>query len=202
MSHNARVEPLRFAYWVPNVSGGLVISTINQRTDWGYGYNKNWQSGPSAPASILEYSPSSALPRTTCPVAASRSTPEIFQGGNSTAARRMAGRVSDWYRLFRPPHAAHRPRTQSRAARTRLGWHQPPHRHPGRYPLGAIAHRRPGVVIHGAYVGQGYLVLDQLVNMDAGAGPRIAPAAERPLLGILDAFSGSVAAFRPVTVTL
>jgi FMNH2-dependent dimethyl sulfone monooxygenase len=40
MSQNASVEPLRFAYWVPNVSGGLVTSTIDQRTDWGYEYNK------------------------------------------------------------------------------------------------------------------------------------------------------------------
>ena len=32
--------PLRFAYWVPNVSGGLVVSTIEQRTDWSYDYNK------------------------------------------------------------------------------------------------------------------------------------------------------------------
>ena len=32
-------EPLKFAYWVPNVSGGLVISSIEQRTDWGYDYN-------------------------------------------------------------------------------------------------------------------------------------------------------------------
>ncbi|CAM2737738.1 dimethyl sulfone monooxygenase SfnG [Mycobacterium intermedium] len=31
--------PLRFAYWVPNVSGGLVTSTIEQRTDWSYEYN-------------------------------------------------------------------------------------------------------------------------------------------------------------------
>lgn len=33
-------EPVRFAYWVPNVSGGLVTSTIEQRTDWGYDYNR------------------------------------------------------------------------------------------------------------------------------------------------------------------
>ncbi|UMG93511.1 dimethylsulfone monooxygenase SfnG [Nocardioides sp. TF02-7] len=32
-------EPLAFAYWVPNVSGGLVVSKIEQRTDWGYDYN-------------------------------------------------------------------------------------------------------------------------------------------------------------------
>ncbi|MEU4245869.1 dimethylsulfone monooxygenase SfnG [Amycolatopsis sp. NPDC026612] len=33
-------QPLKFAYWVPNVSGGLVTSTIEQRTDWGYDYNR------------------------------------------------------------------------------------------------------------------------------------------------------------------
>ena len=32
-------EPLKFAYWVPNVSGGLVVSRIEQRTDWGLDYN-------------------------------------------------------------------------------------------------------------------------------------------------------------------
>ena len=32
--------PLKFAYWVPNVSGGLVISTVEQRTDWGIDYNR------------------------------------------------------------------------------------------------------------------------------------------------------------------
>lgn len=38
---NTRIqEPLKFAYWVPNVSGGLVTSTIEQRTDWGFEYNK------------------------------------------------------------------------------------------------------------------------------------------------------------------
>lgn len=30
---------VKFAYWVPNVSGGLVISKIEQRTDWGIEYN-------------------------------------------------------------------------------------------------------------------------------------------------------------------
>src|SRR3954451_18931030 len=35
-----RREPLKFAYWVPNVSGGLVTSTIEQRTDWGFEYNR------------------------------------------------------------------------------------------------------------------------------------------------------------------
>src|SRR5436305_12480984 len=32
--------PVTFAYWVPNVSGGLVTSKIEQRTDWGYEYNR------------------------------------------------------------------------------------------------------------------------------------------------------------------
>lgn len=32
--------PLKLAYWVPNVSGGLVISTVEQRTDWGIDYNR------------------------------------------------------------------------------------------------------------------------------------------------------------------
>lgn len=34
-------DPLRFAYWVPNVSGGLVVSDIEQRTDWGFEYNRD-----------------------------------------------------------------------------------------------------------------------------------------------------------------
>src|ERR1700760_428279 len=33
-------DPLSFAYWVPNVSGGLVTSTIEQRTDWSFAYNR------------------------------------------------------------------------------------------------------------------------------------------------------------------
>ncbi len=33
-------EPIRFAYWVPNVSGGLVISKIPQRTSWDADYNR------------------------------------------------------------------------------------------------------------------------------------------------------------------
>lgn len=32
--------PLKLAYWVPNVSGGLVVSTIEQRTNWEFEYNK------------------------------------------------------------------------------------------------------------------------------------------------------------------
>ncbi|KVE61351.1 dimethyl sulfone monooxygenase SfnG [Burkholderia vietnamiensis] len=33
-------EAVKFAYWVPNVSGGLVVSTIEQRTDWSLEYNQ------------------------------------------------------------------------------------------------------------------------------------------------------------------
>ena len=33
---------ITFAYWVPNVSGGLVVSNIEQRTDWSYDYNVRW----------------------------------------------------------------------------------------------------------------------------------------------------------------
>ncbi|WP_455819817.1 dimethylsulfone monooxygenase SfnG [Pseudomonas cerasi] len=36
MSH----QPIQFAYWVPNVSGGLVISNIPQRTSWDFDYNR------------------------------------------------------------------------------------------------------------------------------------------------------------------
>lgn len=36
--HNA--DPVKFAYWVPNVSGGLVTSTIEQRTSWTIDYNR------------------------------------------------------------------------------------------------------------------------------------------------------------------
>jgi len=32
--------PVKFAYWVPNVSGGLVISNIEQRTGWDIDYNR------------------------------------------------------------------------------------------------------------------------------------------------------------------
>lgn len=35
-----RQEQVKFAYWVPNVSGGLVVSTIEQRTDWRVEYNQ------------------------------------------------------------------------------------------------------------------------------------------------------------------
>ncbi|NIF20186.1 dimethylsulfone monooxygenase SfnG [Candidatus Pantoea multigeneris] len=40
MSTSSARQPLQFAYWVPNVSGGLVISQIEQRTHWGAEYNR------------------------------------------------------------------------------------------------------------------------------------------------------------------
>ena len=40
MSTHVHREPLKFAYWVPNVSGGLVISNIEQRTSWSIDYNR------------------------------------------------------------------------------------------------------------------------------------------------------------------
>ncbi|KAB2849398.1 MAG: dimethyl sulfone monooxygenase SfnG, partial [Sphingopyxis terrae] len=39
-AHGASREPIKFAYWVPNVSGGLVISSIEQRTSWDIDYNR------------------------------------------------------------------------------------------------------------------------------------------------------------------
>jgi dimethylsulfone monooxygenase len=37
--HATSDDQLKFAYWVPNVSGGLVTSTIEQRTSWDFDYN-------------------------------------------------------------------------------------------------------------------------------------------------------------------
>ncbi len=37
---SAADTPIKFAYWVPNVSGGLVISKIEQRTGWDIDYNR------------------------------------------------------------------------------------------------------------------------------------------------------------------
>src|SRR5207248_10829868 len=39
-ARSSLAEPLKFAYWVPNVSGGLVTSTIEQRTEFSFDYNK------------------------------------------------------------------------------------------------------------------------------------------------------------------
>ena len=40
MTASHPTEPLKFAYWVPNVSGGLVISEIEQRTSHSAEYNR------------------------------------------------------------------------------------------------------------------------------------------------------------------
>ncbi|HET7863313.1 MAG TPA: dimethyl sulfone monooxygenase SfnG [Burkholderiaceae bacterium] len=40
MSQTPSREEIKFAYWVPNVSGGLVISKIEQRTSWDIDYNR------------------------------------------------------------------------------------------------------------------------------------------------------------------
>jgi len=37
---SSREAPIKFAYWVPNVSGGLVVSKIEQRTSWDIDYNR------------------------------------------------------------------------------------------------------------------------------------------------------------------
>lgn len=37
---NQANDAVKFAYWVPNVSGGLVISKIEQRTSWDIDYNR------------------------------------------------------------------------------------------------------------------------------------------------------------------
>ena len=39
-NETAADHDIKFAYWVPNVSGGLVVSKIPQRTDWSYEYNR------------------------------------------------------------------------------------------------------------------------------------------------------------------
>ncbi|NIL81704.1 dimethylsulfone monooxygenase SfnG [Rhodococcoides kroppenstedtii] len=40
MSTEKIADAVKFAYWVPNVSGGLVTSDIEQRTSWEFEYNK------------------------------------------------------------------------------------------------------------------------------------------------------------------
>ncbi|MBF6648860.1 dimethylsulfone monooxygenase SfnG [Methylobacter sp. BlB1] len=40
MSQLPNSFPIKFAYWVPNVSGGLLISKIEQRTSWDIDYNR------------------------------------------------------------------------------------------------------------------------------------------------------------------
>ena len=36
------MSTLKFAYWVPNVSGGLVVSKLSQKTDWSFEANKRY----------------------------------------------------------------------------------------------------------------------------------------------------------------
>ena len=100
------IEPLRFAYWVPNVSGGLVTSTIEQRTDWSFGYNRTLarlaeRAGFDYALSQVRYTASYGAEfqhESTKPLSwPGRPHPEIFQGGNSSAARRNGGQLSDWY---------------------------------------------------------------------------------------------------------
>jgi len=40
MSNKQQNNDIKFAYWVPNVSGGLVVSKIEQRTNWSLEYNQ------------------------------------------------------------------------------------------------------------------------------------------------------------------
>ena len=51
MTTDITTDPLRFAYWVPNVLGGLVVSTIEQRTDWSFDSTARSPGSPSAPGS-------------------------------------------------------------------------------------------------------------------------------------------------------
>ncbi|EKS9799482.1 MULTISPECIES: dimethylsulfone monooxygenase SfnG [Burkholderia] len=54
MSHtDSSADGVKFAYWVPNVSGGLVVSTIEQRTDWSLEYNQ--QLARTAEAAGFDY---------------------------------------------------------------------------------------------------------------------------------------------------
>jgi FMNH2-dependent dimethyl sulfone monooxygenase len=46
-------DAIKFAYWVPNVSGGLVVSKIEQRTSWDIDYNRKL--AQIAEASGFEY---------------------------------------------------------------------------------------------------------------------------------------------------
>ena len=162
MTTDPTTEPIRFAYWVPNVSGGLVTSTIEQRTDWSFDYNRKLarlaeRAGFDYALSQVRYTASYgaefqhestsftadefrqlgepwlehderyrrsaefilALKRIWIDERANlagdfyrirdfslkpkplswpgRPHPEIFQGGNSTAAQRNGGQLSDWY---------------------------------------------------------------------------------------------------------
>jgi FMNH2-dependent dimethyl sulfone monooxygenase len=51
---------IQFAYWVPNVSGGLVTSNIAQRTDWSFEYNHRL--ALTAEAAGFDFALAQALP--------------------------------------------------------------------------------------------------------------------------------------------
>lgn len=57
---------------------------------------------------------------------------------------------------------------------------------------------RPVLTSMGALVGQGYFLLDQFITRD-GDRASIAPEAEFPLLGIIDAFAELLSVYQPVT---
>jgi dimethylsulfone monooxygenase len=42
LEEEKRMNELKFAYWVPNVSGGLVVSKLPQETDWTFEANKRY----------------------------------------------------------------------------------------------------------------------------------------------------------------
>jgi hypothetical protein len=84
-------ENVTFAYWVPNVSGRLVTSDIEQRTDWNYDYNKRLAQRSNRADRRGRWfkdefthlgEPLKPKPVNT----PERPNPEIFQGGNSTAS--------------------------------------------------------------------------------------------------------------------
>lgn len=60
---------------------------------------------------------------------------------------------------------------------------------------------RPVLASMGALVGQGYFLLDKLISRE-GDRTVIAPEAELPLIGIVDAFAELLARYQPVTVAL
>lgn len=58
---------------------------------------------------------------------------------------------------------------------------------------------RPVLASMGALVGQGYFLLDQMISRDRDR-VLLAPEAELPLLGIVDAFAELLTVYQPVTV--
>ncbi|SGY61674.1 BQ5605_C007g04586 [Microbotryum silenes-dioicae] len=56
-SDEAARAPLQFGYWVPNVSGGLVVSKIEQRTDWSPEYNVSDNIGHTSHVTFRSFGP-------------------------------------------------------------------------------------------------------------------------------------------------